>query len=243
MQIEIYILICIVIVAFLYASVGHGGASGYLAIMSLFGLQPQMLRTSALLLNLFVSAIAFYQYNRKGFFKWKLFIPFALTSIPAAFLGGLITIAPGYYRIILGLCLLFAVFRMLFFLKEKITVRRKLPEYTGLLIGAVLGFVSGLIGVGGGIFLSPMLLLFHWADMKETAAVSALFIFVNSAAGILGIWSSGLNLHPQILVWVIAAVFGGLLGSYYGSSKLPVNILKYILSLVLAFASIKLLLF
>lgn len=243
MQIEIFIICCIMIVSFFYSSVGHGGASGYLAIMTLFGLEPQLLRTSALLLNIFVSGIAFYQYYRKGYFRWKPFAAFAMSSIPAAFLGGLIIINPDVYKKILGVCLLFAVFRMLFFLKEKDFVKKRVSIFAGVLIGAVLGFVSGIIGVGGGIFLSPVLLLFHWADMKETAAVSALFIFVNSIAGMLGILSTGLSFYPQIMIWIFAALAGGIIGSYYGSSKITGKVLKYILSLVLTFASIKLVLF
>ena len=121
--------------------------------------------------------------------------------------------------------------------------KKDLSFQVGLVSGAILGFISGIIGVGGGIFLSPLLLLLHWADMKETAAVSALFIFVNSAAGLTGILVSGLNLSTDIFIWVPAAILGGIAGSYLGSFKISARVLRYTLSLVLVFASIKLFLF
>jgi len=240
MDVLIPVLLCIFVVALLYASVGHGGASGYLAIMTLFGFEPQFLRSSALLLNIFVSGIAFYQYHRKGYFKWNIFLPFAAASIPAAFLGGFISIDPVIYRKVLGVCLLIAVFRMTFFFVKRSVDKKSFSLYAGLIIGTVFGLISGVIGVGGGIFLSPLLLLMHWADMKETAAVSALFIFVNSIAGMTGILTAGTNLYPQIFILVLAAVIGGVVGSHFGSLKFPEKILKYVLSLVLVFASVKL---
>lgn len=244
MNIETLLLFLILLIAFLYASVGHGGASGYLALMAVFGFEPQLLRSSALMLNVIVAGIAFYQYYRKGFFKWRLFLPFAVVSVPMAFLGAGISIDPSVYKKILGICLIFAILRMLgAFGKERDHIK-ELPIYGGLIIGAVLGFVSGMIGIGGGIILSPVILLFHWAKMKETAAVSALFIFVNSIAGLAGLWSSG-SIAPssQIYLWVIAAVAGGVLGGYVGSSGLTNKKLKYVLAFVLILASFKLLAF
>jgi uncharacterized membrane protein YfcA len=241
MQTDPLLILFIIIVAFFYSSIGHGGASGYLAIMTLFNLEPQVLRPSALLLNLFVSGIAFYLYYRKGFFRWKLFYSFAITSIPAAFIGGMIFVTLNIYKKLLGISLLFAVFRMTFTFRTNGSLKKEVTIYTALFIGAILGFVSGILGVGGGIFLSPILLLFHWADMKETAAVSAIFIFVNSIAGLFGILSAGFIFYPKILIWVSAAILGGLFGSYFGSTKLPGMVLRYILAVVLTFASIKLL--
>jgi len=237
------VLICVLLVAVLYSSVGHGGASGYLAIMTIFSFDTQILRSSALVLNILVSGIAFVQYYRRSFFRSRLFFPFAATSVPFAFLGGLISLDPSVYKKILSICLLFAVFRMTLNVSGKDANRRGLPITVGFITGAVLGLISGIIGVGGGIFLSPILLLLHWADMKETAAVSALFIFVNSIAGLVGILSTRLELGPEILVLVPAAVIGGIIGSNIGSTRISGRVLRYVLSLVLIFASVKLFLF
>ncbi|MBX2983807.1 MAG: sulfite exporter TauE/SafE family protein [Flavobacteriales bacterium] len=234
------LIILIAFVAFAYAMVGHGGASGYLALMALAGMSVVVMRPTALVLNLFVSAIAFAQYARTGHFKWSTFWPFALASIPAAWLGAHIVLDPLIYKRILAVCLLFAVARLFgFFGKGKDGVV-PVPLAWGLLIGVVLGFVSGMIGIGGGILLSPVLLLFNWADMKTTAATSALFIFVNSAAGIVGAFGNGETLSTEMIPWIIAAVLGGLLGSWIGAKRLNELRLKQALGVVLLFASAKL---
>ncbi|MFC4636330.1 sulfite exporter TauE/SafE family protein [Dokdonia ponticola] len=231
------------ILSFLYASVGHGGASGYLALMALFSIPNTTMKQTALLLNLFVAGIAFYQYQKAGYFKKSIFIPFAIGSIPAAFIGGMIEVDPLIYKKILGVLLVFAVARMLWkrnHNKEAIKKNNFLPA---LVLGAVIGFFSGLIGIGGGIILTPIILLLHWGTMKEAAAVSALFIWVNSAAGLLGQFSSGIQLYPIAGVMVVIAVIGGLAGSYLGSKKWTHRILEYCLATVLITASIKLLMF
>lgn len=238
---EIYFLVLIAIVAFLYASVGHGGASGYLALMVIFGISPMMMKPSALILNLFVSAIAFFQYYRQGYFKWKLLFPFIITSIPLSFIGAKIHIDAHTYKIILAACLFLAILRLLgIFGKTDIEKTKEINLPSALIIGGIIGFISGMIGIGGGILLSPVLLLLHWAKMKETAAVSALFIFLNSLAGIAGAFSSLENISSQIYLWALVGIIGGTAGAYYGSSRFNNNVLKYILSIVLIFACIKL---
>lgn len=236
-----YILILLFIVAFFYSSVGHGGASGYLAVLSIIGMSTLIIRPSVLLLNIFVAGISFYHYYRSGNFRWKLFYPFAILSIPMAYLGSFVVLNPTIYKQILGVCLLIAVLRILGAFNPKQTVPTKqLPIAAGILIGAFLGFGSGVIGIGGGIILSPLILLFNWGNLKETSAVSALFILVNSVAGMLGFWKQGVTLHPQFFLWLIAAISGGFIGSYWGSRRAENTTLKKVLAVVLLFAAIKL---
>jgi uncharacterized protein len=237
---EILFLLLIMVVAFLYASVGHGGASGYLALMAIFSIEPSLMRASALVLNLFVSTIAFVAFYKGGHFKWKILLPFVITSIPMSFLGAQIELNPAIYKFILAIFLLFAVARMLFIKVKSSDEQRPLPFTTGLMIGALLGFLSGLIGIGGGIVLSPVLLLFKWANMKETAAVSALFIFLNSASGLLGLSLGGLKFTGELNLLLFMAVTGAMAGAFAGSFKMQQVSLKYILAGVLMVASIKL---
>lgn len=239
---EITLIIAVFVIAVLYSSVGHGGASGYLAVMALFAIEPLVMRSSALTLNIFVSGISFFTYYRAGYFKPPLWWPFAVTSIPFAFLGGMMSIDTHIYRIILGILLLFAVIRIVFKPTDPGSLK-KVNIPAALLTGAVLGFFSGMIGIGGGIILSPLILLLRWGNVKETAAASALFILVNSAAGLAGIVSQGIAYVPEIPVLVIAAITGGILGARIGSARVNVLQLRYILSFVLLLASVKLILF
>lgn len=237
---EIALIVCIVIVAFLYASAGHGGASGYLALMAIFGIAPVYMKTSALLLNVFVSLIAFSSYYQAGHFRWKLLFPFVITSIPMAFFGAKLDINPHIYKIVLGFLLILAAFRMLYKPSEKKAI--KAPSFMiAMAVGALIGFFSGMTGIGGGIILSPLLLLLNWANIKETAAVSSLFIFLNSISGLVGTWHGGIVLPPNIIYWVMAGLAGGLVGAYAGSHKFTVKWLTYALSLVLLIAGVKLL--
>ncbi|HEX7367691.1 MAG TPA: sulfite exporter TauE/SafE family protein [Pelobium sp.] len=234
------LLLLLPIVAFLYASVGHGGASGYLAIMSLFAFPITFMKPTALILNILVSGISFYFYYREKKFKWNLFYPFAITSIPCSFLGGFLSVDAKMYKVILGTLLVFAVLRLLGFLGKEQPKLKNINIPWALLIGAIIGFLSGLIGIGGGIVLSPVLLLLGWANMKQTAAVSALFIFVNSISGIFGFLSKG-GAIPASSALLIGVVFiGGFFGAYYGSKKFNNLILRNVLAVVLAIAIIKL---
>jgi len=232
--------VLIFVTAILYSSVGHGGASGYLAIMALFAVSPENMRASALILNLFVAGISFYSYYRGGFFRLKLLLPFIALSVPMSFLGARLEINPTTYKIILGIFLLIAIARMIFTAKKpESTNPVNIPVALG--IGAFLGFFSGMIGIGGGIILSPVLLLFRWATIKQTAAVSAVFIFLNSASGILGLASLGaLNPVPEIYLLIGLGIAGSLIGSHLGRVKLTSLKLTYLLAAVLLFASFKL---
>lgn len=233
-------LILLPIVAFFYASVGHGGASGYLALMSLFSFAPDTMKPTALLLNLFVAGIASYHYYKAGYFNKKLFLSFAVASIPLAFLGGMIEVDASIYKKILGVLLIFAILKMLNIFGKESTLIKDLKLWQGIIVGAAIGFFSGLIGIGGGIILTPVILLLHWGKMKEAAAVSALFIWVNSAAGLMGQFTSGYSFSGQTFVLVAIALIGGFFGSYFGSKKINNQLLRYMLALVLTIASVKL---
>lgn len=229
------------LLAMLYSSVGHGGASGYLALMALFSFSPEFMRPSALVLNIFVSSIALFYYFRSGHFRLKLLLPFIITSIPFAFLGGALSVNPKIYKIILGIFLLIAIARMVFKPHNEISENKPINKSVAFGIGMFLGFFSGLIGIGGGIILSPIIILLKWGDLKQTAAVSAAFILVNSISGLIGQVSNGIRLAPEIGIMLAVAIIGGILGSYIGSSKATNKALRFALSFVLIFASIKLL--
>ncbi|TRX27787.1 sulfite exporter TauE/SafE family protein [Flavobacterium franklandianum] len=237
---EILFYVLLVLVAFLYSSVGHGGASGYLALMAFFSFAPETMRSTALLLNIFVSLIAFIQYYRGGFFKWNLFWPFALASFPAAFIGGMITVDVGLYKKILAVLLLFSVVKLLGIKFKTATFDIRQNVFLALLIGAFIGLFSGMIGIGGGIILTPIILLMHWADMKKTAAVSSLFIFVNSIAGFAGLFTKGFEFKTEMGWMIVLALIGGIAGSYFGANKFKSDFLNKLLAIVLIIASIKL---
>jgi uncharacterized protein len=229
------------VVAFLYSSVGHGGASGYLAVMAIVGIAPPLMKSSALLMNLAVSLFSFLGFYRAGFFKWKLFLPFALASIPMAYIGGTMTLSDAIYKKILAVCILISIARLLYQFKQEETRNTDVPVWAGLLSGGIIGLLSGMIGIGGGIILSPLMLLMNWAKLKETAAVSALFIFVNSLSGLYGQMMKGGFQIPENLQWaILATIIGGLLGSYYGSQKFNLPTLRYMLALGLIIACGKL---
>jgi len=237
----IWLFLCLLpIIAFLYAIVGHGGASGYLALMALFSFAPETMKPTALLLNLFVAGIAFYHYYKAVYFNKKLFLSFAISSIPLAFVGGMIEVDASIYKKILAILLIFAILKMLNVFGKESAIIKEVKLWQGLVVGGIIGFFSGLIGIGGGIILTPIILLLHWGKMKEAAAVSALFIWVNSASGLVGQLTSGVTISPQSYVLVAVAMVGGFFGSYYGSKKFNNNLLRYMLAFVLLIASFKL---
>ena len=241
-------IICIPLIAFLYASVGHGGASGYLALMTIMGMSQATMKPTALLLNILVSTIAFLYFWTAGYFKFRLFMLFAAGSIPFSFIGGMIETDPFIYKMILGIFLAIATLKLIgvFDIQKKIkseseSQSKSVNIYLAVLIGIVIGFFSGLIGIGGGIILSPVIILLGWGNLKESAAVSALFILVNSLSGFAGQLTTGVEFSTEIIMMAALAAFGGLCGAYYGTFKFNNTVLKKVLACVLLFASIKLL--
>src|SRR3954469_25497744 len=233
------------VAAFGYAAVGHGGASAYLAALALAGVAPADMRPIALVLNLLVSALGTYKFHRAGYFRWRLFWPFAGVSIPLAFVGGAITLPGHAYKILVGVVLVYAAWQLWLSarLGDEIRTPREPPLAWAMAVGAVLGLLSGLTGVGGGIFLSPLLLILGWAGTKQTSATSAPFILVNSAAGLIaGFTMKAASLPPQIWILCIAVLIGGWLGAEYGSRRFANPAVRRILALVLALAGGKMVL-
>jgi len=242
MPVETLIPICaaILIVAFLYSSVGHAGASGYIAVMTLFGLAPTVVKPAALVLNILVACLATWQFRQAGHFSWKLFWPFAISSVPFAFLGGYLNLPTQVFKILIGLVLLYSAAR--FLIRPKPDEEPHSPtKPVSVSVGAGLGLLSGLTGVGGGIFLTPLVILMRWARTKTASAVSALFILANSISGLLGNMTSTRQLPFFALPLAIAAILGGSVGSYLGSRQFSSLSIKRLLGIVLIIAGFKLL--
>ena len=236
--IEIYFLFFLI--ALLYSSVGHGGASGYIAIFALFGIASPKLVSSATCIKYNCRINKFYKLLQVRIFSKKLLLPFVLTSIPAAFIGGLIKISEPTFDLLLSVALILSGIRLLFLREIKTSkVDSQIPLKTTLTIGMILGFAAGVLGIGGGVFLSPLLLFFGWANAKQTAATSSAFIVLNSISGLASQTIKG-NFNFELIIPFIAIVFvGGFLGSRLGSSKLSFRKLQAILGIVLLFAGIK----
>jgi len=230
------------VAAFGYAAVGHGGASAYLAALALAGVAPGDMRPIALVLNLLVSALGTYKFYRAGYFRWRLFWPFAVVSIPLAFVGGAITLPGHAYKILVGVVLVYAAWQLWLSarLGDEMRELHEPPLAWAILIGAALGFLSGLTGVGGGIFLSPLVLMMGWAGTKQTSAVAAPFILVNSVAGLAGGFTvQAAKLPPQVAIFAVAVLIGGWLGAEYGSRRFANPLVRRILAVVLAAAGAK----
>ncbi|TAG10582.1 MAG: sulfite exporter TauE/SafE family protein [Verrucomicrobia bacterium] len=243
MSLEFLILMtcAIAVIAFLYSSVGHAGASGYIAVMALAGFAQTEIRPIALVLNIVVATITSWQFFRAGHFSFSLFWPFAVLSIPCAFLGGSIKLPNHVFDLLIGAVLIFCAVRFLGKPTEENTAKPPCVPLA-LSIGAVLGLFAGLTGTGGGIFLTPLLLLMKWARTKQAAAASALFILTNSISGLLGNFSSTQYLPRFTWGFVAAALLGGFIGSTLGSQRFSHGVIKKMLACVLIVAGGKLIL-
>ncbi len=237
----VIISILVFIVAALYSSVGHGGASGYLAVLSFFAIAPATMGSTALTLNILVAGVALFSYVRAGHLSWRLAWPFILFSIPAAFIGGLLRVSEKTYFVLLALALVFAAYRLAMSAvgTEEGTEHKRVKLSASLPTGGAIGLLSGIVGVGGGIFLSPVMLLSKWADAKKTSAVAALFIVVNSLAGLAGRLAKGELVIDGFGPLIVVAFLGGLLGSYFGANRFSGSVLRRLLAVVLVIAALK----
>lgn len=242
MAIDISIALSLFLVGFLYSSVGHGGASGYIAVLSLFAIPVATYKPLILILNIIVAGMAFYQFWRSGYFRWKLCRNFLITSIPCAFIGSKFPIHGDNYNILLGLALVLPMIKLLGITPEVKGEKKEVAIMPALIIGAIIGALSGMLNIGGGIFLSPVLILLSWGNAKEAAAASALFIVLNSFGGLLGS-SAEINITSSSALWFLMAAAGGFMGSYWGSWRFPQITVRYLLTAVLAIASCKLIFF
>ncbi len=239
----LWLALLMALAAALYSTVGHGGASAYLAVMALFSVSPQVMRPTALTLNLVVAGFAVLRFAIARQINVRLCAIFAVTAAPAAFLGGMISLPPAYYRPLVGIILLLAAVRLLW--QPKVLAGQEVrppPLAIALPAGAALGLLAGLTGTGGGIFLSPLIILFRWEEPRRTSGVAAMFILVNSIAGLAGNVAAVRSL-PSELPWFVAAVAAGaLLGTWLGLDRFSRHRLLQCLGVVLMVAGAKLLL-
>jgi uncharacterized membrane protein YfcA len=229
------------IIAILYSSVGHAGASGYLAVMAILSFAPESIKPTSLILNIVVAAITSYKFIKAGYFDKKIFLSFIVTALPLAFLGGYISISPHYFKLLAGIFLILSAFFLIVkeFISTPVTPIKSMSLFGTLSIGSVIGFVSGLIGVGGGIFLSPIMIISNLTSVKNASGVAALFILCNSIAGLAGHISALNKIDFTIFYWIAAVLIGGFIGSYLGTKKFNNKVIISCLFIVLLTAGLK----
>ena len=234
-----FLFVAIFVIALLYSSVGHGGASGYIAVMTLLNVAPEEVKPTALVLNILVATIGSWQFWRAGHFSWRLFWPFALFAPPFAYLGGYLNLPTHLFKIVVGIVLLFSAVR--FLLKSPPELTTHLPSKPlAMGVGAVLGLLSGFTGTGGGIFLTPLIIFRRWGHTKTASAVSALFILCNSIFGLLGNLTATRTVPSLALPLSLGVIFGGVLGAYFGSRHFQTATINRLLAIVLLIAGFKL---
>jgi len=241
---DILLALIFTAIAIVYASVGQAGATGYIAVMAIAGLGPEVIRPTALALNIVVAAIGTIRFAAAGLLTWRTCYPFAILGVPFAFIGGTMKLPGIVYMPVVGLLLLLAAWQM-------IRPRRTapLPESAladppllpSLAAGGTIGFISGITGIGGGIFVAPLIISLGWATTRQAAAISANFNLLNSAAALTGAWATLPGLPPQLPLWILAAAIGGLLGSWLALKRLPPAMLRMILFALLAVAGLRML--
>lgn len=229
----------VLVIAVLYSSVGHAGASGYIAVMSLLSIVPATIKPVALVLNVAVALIGTRQFTRAGHFRWSLFWPFALVAVPCAALGGTLQLPAETFELLVGMALLLSAANLLLRAPADGPTQAP-PLFVALAVGGVLGLLAGLTGTGGGIYLTPLMLFLRWAPMRQVAAVSAPFILLNSLSGLAGHFIAGKSIPEVTWPLLLAVVVGGALGATLGARHLPVPVIKRVLAVVLAIAGVKL---
>lgn len=238
--------LCFLLVAALYASVGQAGGTGYIAIMGLLGFGPDIIKPAALTLNILVAAIGCARFARVGLLSWRSFYPFAILGAPFSLLGGAINLSPALYLPSVGALLLTAAGLMLHSARRTQALDEAAPVeppfLPSLIAGGALGFVSGITGVGGGIYLAPLILALGWASTRQTSGISAVFNLLNSAAALAGAWTKPLTFSPAMPVWLLAAGVGALIGSWAGVYRLPPTVLRMILAGILLAAGARMIL-
>jgi len=240
---EILIAASFVIVAILYSAVGQAGGTGYIAVMGLAGFAPNAIKSTALTLNILVAAIGCFQFYRIGLLTWRSCYPFAILGVPFSLLGGAMNLPAAIYQPVVGTLLLIAALQMARSarsakLRDQEAAREP-PFLRSLLTGGVIGFGSGITGVGGGIFLAPLILMFAWAETRQAAAISAMFNLMNSAAALMGVWATMPAFPPQLPTWLVIVGIGAVLGSWFGIRHLPASALRVLLSLLLIMAGVR----
>lgn len=242
----IWLSVIFFLVAMLYAAVGQAGASGYLAAMGLFQFAPEAMKTTALALNLLVASIGTIQFWRMGLLSWRTFYPFGVLGIPFSLAGGAIQLPSHVYYPVIGIILLLSAIQMLRSVRKQAAAAASIPAhppfFPALLAGAAVGFVSGITGTGGGIFLSPIILAMNWVSIRQTAAVTAAYNLLNSAAALLGAHAILGAVPPDLPVWLIAVGAGGAIGAFFGSRHLSEHALRILLAFILLAAGLKLIL-
>lgn len=229
------------LVALLYSSVGHAGATGYLAVMAIAGIQPALMKPTALVLNIIVASIASYKYFKKETVSLKILAPLIIVSVPCAYLGGRINLSPEYYKPLVGCFLIYAALRAFFTARAESVYAVKTPQWIPLcIVGSVLGFLSGLTGVGGGVFLSPLMLMLRWAPIRIISGTAAGFILVNSTAGFAGLLSTSPQTMDGMAWLVLPVILGGMIGAEYGSHRYSASTIQKLLAATLLIAGVKL---
>jgi uncharacterized protein len=239
----ILLALLFLLAAVLYSSVGHAGASAYLAAMALVGLAPELMRPTALVLNLAVASIVIVRFSHAGHLPWRQLLPLVVTSIPMAFLGGLVQLPGDIYRPLVGLVLLVGAWRLGIGAVGAEPERTRVPTFRGLAVGGAIGFLAGLTGTGGGIFLTPILVLSGWARTRQAAGLSGAFILANSTAGLAGVVAGGVSLPAELPLWLAVVAVGGLAGSWLGAARFSIMGLRRALAVVLVIAAAKLVFF